>query len=212
MEHKLVIVGVGGVGKSALYIQLITNRFVEEYDHSTIEDSQRKQVYIDNEGCLLDVLDTAGQEDYPARRDQYMCTGNGFVLTYAINSRSSYDEINTFRERIIRIKDTTTFPMVLCGNKCDLETDRQVPTAEAQELARQWNMPFFETSAKERINVEEVFFQLVREVKSFHGVSQKKKKEKGCLFLWDDSRNLKQYYCNIDFYTNNLLKRRQILQ
>jgi GTPase KRas protein len=60
-EYKLVIVGGGGVGKSALTIQLIQGHFVDEYD-PTIEDSYRKQVNIDNETCLLDILDTAGQE------------------------------------------------------------------------------------------------------------------------------------------------------
>ena len=62
-EYKLVVVGGGGVGKSALTIQLIQNHFVDEYD-PTIEDCYRKQVTIDEETCLLDILDTAGQEDY----------------------------------------------------------------------------------------------------------------------------------------------------
>ena len=66
----------GGVGKSALTIQLIQNHFVDEYD-PTIEDSYRKQVVIDGETCLLDILDTAGQEEYSAMRDQYMRTGEG---------------------------------------------------------------------------------------------------------------------------------------
>ena len=95
-EYKLVIVGRGGVGKSALTIQIINNYFVDEYD-PTIEDSYRKQVTIDNETCLLDILDTAGQEEYSAMRDQYMRTGQGFLCTYAITSRSSFDEITAFR-------------------------------------------------------------------------------------------------------------------
>ena len=66
-EYKLVIVGGGGVGKSALTIQLIQNHFIDEYD-PTIEDSYRKQVTIDEETCLLDILDTAGQEEYSAMR------------------------------------------------------------------------------------------------------------------------------------------------
>ncbi|KAF9578745.1 Ras GTPase, partial [Lunasporangiospora selenospora] len=62
-EYKLVVVGGGGVGKSALTIQFIQSHFVDEYD-PTIEDSYRKQCQIDDEICLLDVLDTAGQEEY----------------------------------------------------------------------------------------------------------------------------------------------------
>ena len=75
-EYKLVIVGGGGVGKSALTIQLIQNHFIDEYD-PTIEDSYRKQVTIDDETCLLDILDTAGQEEYSAMRDQTCAPARG---------------------------------------------------------------------------------------------------------------------------------------
>ncbi|EPQ16351.1 GTPase HRas [Myotis brandtii] len=89
-EYKLVVVGAGGVGKSALTIQLIQNHFVDEYD-PTIEDSYRKQVVIDGETCLLDILDTAGQEEYSAMRDQYMRTGEGFLCVFAINNTKSFE-------------------------------------------------------------------------------------------------------------------------
>ncbi|KAL1765642.1 hypothetical protein HispidOSU_012740 [Sigmodon hispidus] len=84
-EYKLVVVGAGGVGKSALTIQLIQNHFVDEYD-PTIEDSYRKQVVIDGETCLLDILDTADQEECSAMRDQYMRTEEGFLCVFAINN------------------------------------------------------------------------------------------------------------------------------
>jgi len=98
-------------------------------------------------------------------RDQYMRTGQGFILTYAITSRQSFDEINVFREQIHRVKDADHVPIVLAGNKCDLDNERQVTTAEATALAKQWNVPLYETSALARINVEEAFFQLVREIR-----------------------------------------------
>eukprot|EP00027_Filamoeba_sp_ATCC50430_P011101 CAMPEP_0168551346 /NCGR_PEP_ID=MMETSP0413-20121227/6123_1 /TAXON_ID=136452 /ORGANISM="Filamoeba nolandi, Strain NC-AS-23-1" /LENGTH=153 /DNA_ID=CAMNT_0008581865 /DNA_START=131 /DNA_END=592 /DNA_ORIENTATION=+ len=148
-EYKLVIVGGGGVGKSALTIQLIQNHFIDEYD-PTIEDSYRKQVTIDDETCLLDILDTAGQEEYSAMRDQYMRTGQGFILVYAITSRSSFDEIVSFKEQILRVKDKDKVPMVLVGNKSDLESERQVTTGEGQELAKSFFCPFFESSAKDK--------------------------------------------------------------
>jgi len=163
-EYKLVIVGGGGVGKSALTIQLIQNHFIDEYD-PTIEDSYRKQVTIDEETCLLDILDTAGQEEYSAMRDQYMRTGQGFIMVYAITSRSSFDEIASFREQILRVKDKDKVPMILVGNKCDLETERQVTTGEGQDLAKSFGCPFFESSAKTRVNVEECFYELVREIR-----------------------------------------------
>jgi len=174
-EYKLVIVGGGGVGKSALTIQLIQNHFIDEYD-PTIEDSYRKQVTIDEETCLLDILDTAGQEEYSAMRDQYMRTGQGFILVYAITSRSSFDEIASFREQILRVKDKDKVPMILVGNKCDLETERQVTTGEGQDLAKSFGCPFFESSAKTRVNVEECFYELVREIrKDLNGPTDKSK-------------------------------------
>merc|ERR1712137_555467 len=131
----------------------------------TIEDSYRKQVSIDEEICLLDILDTAGQEEYAAMRDRYMRTGQGFLCTYAITSRSSFLSLDSYYQQILRVKDEDSVPMVLVGNKCDLDDERQVTTEEAKELALQWKIPFFETSAKDRINVEEAFFQVVREIR-----------------------------------------------
>ena len=167
-EYKLVIVGGGGVGKSALTIQFIQNHFIDEYD-PTIEDSYRKQVTIDNQTCLLDILDTAGQEEYSAMRDQYMRTGQGFLLVYAITSRGSFSEIVAFKEQILRVKDKDRVPMILVGNKSDLEPERQVTTGEGQDLARTFSSPFMESSAKTRVNVEEAFFELVREIRKSGG-------------------------------------------
>ncbi|KYQ94050.1 Ras GTPase [Tieghemostelium lacteum] len=177
-EYKLVIVGGGGVGKSALTIQLIQNHFIDEYD-PTIEDSYRKQVNIDDETCLLDILDTAGQEEYSAMRDQYMRTGQGFLCVYSITTRSSFDEIGSFREQILRVKDKDRVPMIVIGNKCDLDHDRQVSISEGQDLAKSYGAPFLETSAKIRVNVEEAFFSLVREIrKDLKGDIEKGTKQK----------------------------------
>lgn len=93
-------------------------------NHST--DSYRKQCVIDEEVALLDVLDTAGQEEYSAMREQYMRTGEGFLLVYSITSRQSFDEILVFQQQILRVKDKDYFPIIVVGNKCDLEGERQV--------------------------------------------------------------------------------------
>ncbi|XP_057582247.1 GTPase HRas isoform X1 [Hippopotamus amphibius kiboko] len=162
-EYKLVVVGAGGVGKSALTIQLIQNHFVDEYD-PTIEDSYRKQVVIDGETCLLDILDTAGQEEYSAMRDQYMRTGEGFLCVFAINNAKSFEDIHQYREQIKRVKDSDDVPMVLVGNKCDLAA-RTVESRQAQDLARSYGIPYIETSAKTRQGVEDAFYTLVREIR-----------------------------------------------
>lgn len=91
-----------------------------------MSDSYRKQCVIDDEVALLDVLDTAGQEEYSAMREQYMRTGEGFLLVYSITSRQSFEEIMTFQQQILRVKDKDYFPIIVVGNKCDLEGERQV--------------------------------------------------------------------------------------
>eukprot|EP01121_Diplochlamys_sp_Union-15-3_P011870 TRINITY_DN3480_c0_g1_i2.p1 TRINITY_DN3480_c0_g1~~TRINITY_DN3480_c0_g1_i2.p1 ORF type:complete len:207 (-),score=41.17 TRINITY_DN3480_c0_g1_i2:47-628(-) len=163
--YKLVIVGDGGVGKSALTIQLTQNHFVHEYD-PTIENSYRKQVEIDNESCMLDILDTAGQEEYSAMRDQYIRTGQGFLIVYSVAAKSSFEAVTNFREQILRVKDEDDYPMIILGNKCDLES-REVTVQEGQDLAKSVHCPFLETSAKARINVEEAFYEVVREIKKW---------------------------------------------
>ncbi|OJA16402.1 hypothetical protein AZE42_05509 [Rhizopogon vesiculosus] len=165
-EYKLVVVGGGGVGKSALTIQFIQGQFVDEYD-PTIEDSYRKQCVIDEEVALLDVLDTAGQEEYGAMREQYMRTGEGFLLVYSITSRDSFEEISTFHQQILRVKDQDSFPVIVVANKCDLEYERQ-----GRDLAKHFRCKFIETSAKQRINVDEAFSNLVREIRKYNKEQQ----------------------------------------
>ncbi|SCV74135.1 BQ2448_6567 [Microbotryum intermedium] len=167
-----------------------------------IEDSYRKQCVIDEEVALLDVLDTAGQEEYSyvvilnwymvnrlargetvhvsggqreasrlcesAMREQYMRTGEGFLLVYSITSRNSFDEIGTFHQQILRVKDKDFFPVILVANKCDLEYERKVDSQEGRELAKQFGCRFIETSAKQRLNVEEAFSNLVREIRKYN--------------------------------------------
>jgi len=88
----------------------------------------------DGETCLLDILDTAGQEEYSAMRDQYMRTGEGFLLVFAVNSAKSFEDIGTYREQIKRVKDAEEVPMVLVGNKCDLAS-WNVNNEQAREVS-----------------------------------------------------------------------------
>lgn len=164
-EYKLVVVGGGGVGKSAITIQLIQSHFVDEYD-PTIEDSYRKQCVVDGQQAILDILDTAGQEEYLAMREQYMRTGEGFLLVYAINSKNSLDELQGFYEQIQRVKDADNVPVLVVGNKSDLEIERQVSYEEGLAFAKSVGCPFLEASAKQRINVDESFYGLVRSINS----------------------------------------------
>lgn len=139
---------------------------------------------------MLEVLDTAGQEDYTALRDQWVRDGEGFVLVYSITSRSSFTRIQRFHQHVQRIKGPsagsptgTAFtggyqlphapasmfpqapaqvPIMLVGNKCDRVTEREVSMQEGQALARSLGCEFVEASAKNCINVEKAFYDVVR--------------------------------------------------
>jgi len=166
-SYKLVVVGGGGVGKSALTIQFIQCYFVDDYD-PTIEDSYRKQCVIDGQVGKLDILDTAGQEEFSAMREQYMRSGEGFLLVFSVTDRLSFNEMNNFYRQILRVKDCDEFPMILVGNKCDIETPpRCVTKTEATHLARELGIPYIETSARLKINVEQAFYDLVRSIRNF---------------------------------------------
>lgn len=162
-EYKIVVLGSGGVGKSALTVQFVQGIFVEKYD-PTIEDSYRKQVEVDGQQCMLEILDTAGTEQFTAMRDLYMKNGQGFVLVYSITAQSTFNDLQDLREQILRVKDKPDVPMVLVGNKTDLEAERVVGKEQGSNLARHFNCAFMETSAKAKIHVNEVFYDLVRQI------------------------------------------------
>jgi len=186
---KLCCMGDGGVGKTSITIQLCSNHFVEMYD-PTIEDSYRKQMVIDDEACLLEILDTAGQEELTAMRDQWIRGAEGYILVYSITSRSSLEQVHAFRKQIVRVQDCDELPMILVGNKCDLDHLREVTTQEGRDTARDFGAEFIEASAKTRTNIEQIFVTLVRKVREKKGYNKKvvkdgkkKKTAKNCSIL-----------------------------
>lgn len=186
--HKVIMVGSGGVGKSALTLQFMYDEFVEDYE-PTKADSYRKKVVLDGEDVQIDILDTAGQEDYAAIRDNYFRSGEGFLLVFSITEHESFTATSEFREQILRVKEEEAIPLLVVGNKSDLEDRRQVSAEEATAKASEWGVQYVETSAKTRANVDKVFFDLMREVrkkkmsesKDKNGPSGKKKKKRCCI-------------------------------
>ncbi|XP_036138296.1 ras-related protein M-Ras isoform X1 [Monomorium pharaonis] len=159
MTFKLVVVGDGGVGKSALTIQFFQKLFVADYD-PTIEDSYIQHTEVDKQWCILDVLDTAGQEEFSAMREQYMRKGDGFLLVYSVTDKQSYQNIANFHTQILRVKDRDIYPMLLVANKVDLVHLRKVTEEQGRELAHRLGIPYIETSAKDPpLNVDAAFHE-----------------------------------------------------
>ncbi|KAF2803325.1 putative ras small monomeric GTPase [Mytilinidion resinicola] len=161
-EYHIVVLGSGGVGKSCLTAQFVQNVWIESYD-PTIEDSYRKAIMVDGRQVILEILDTAGTEQFS--EELYMKTGQGFLLVFSITSMTSLHELAELRDQIIRIKDDMRVPIVLVGNKSDLEEDRAVSRARAFAVSQSWGgCPYYETSARRRANVDEVFTDLCRQI------------------------------------------------
>ena len=165
-EYKLIVLGAGGVGKSCLTVQYISSQYIDSYD-PTIEDSYNKIINIDNRIVELEILDTAGIEQFTAMRELYIKNGDGFLLVYSVNDQNSFKELIKLREQILKIKGSNeNCLMVLVGNKADLNyMERKVSIQDGIDLSESWGgIPFYETSALLRNNVDEVFIDLVRQI------------------------------------------------
>lgn len=174
--YKVVVVGDGGVGKSALTIQFFQKMFIQDYD-PTIEDSYIQHAEVDGQWCVMDVLDTAGQEEFSAMREQYMRTGDGYLLVYSVIDRRSFENVKNFYTQVLRVKDRDSYPMLLVGNKIDLIHQRKVTPEEGRLLADQFKVPYIETSAKDPpVNVDAAFHWIVRIIRSQPAEVTNKKK------------------------------------
>ncbi|CAD5113104.1 DgyrCDS2294 [Dimorphilus gyrociliatus] len=128
-EYKVVVLGSGGVGKSALALKFVSGTFVEKYD-PTIEDFYRKEIAVDDAPSVLEILDTAGTEQFASMRDLYIKNGQGFIVVYSITGSQTFHDIRTMKDQISRVKGTDRAPILLVGNKVDLEPQREVSTEE----------------------------------------------------------------------------------
>lgn len=108
----------------AVTLQFVSHSFLDYHD-PTIEDSYQQQAVIDGEAALLDILDTAGQVEFTAMRDQYMRCGEGFIICYSVTDRHSFQEASEYRKLIARVRLTEDIPLVLVANKLDLQSQRK---------------------------------------------------------------------------------------
>lgn len=166
---KVVVFGEAGVGKSALSIRYVCQDFTTTYN-PTIEENYQTDIEVDGSPVKVEVIDTAGNDVFRRMRDQYIKNGDGFLLVYSITDRWSSHSLTAFREQILaakRQKDKIIpeIPLVLVGNKCDLEGEREVSYQDGKRMAANFSCPFFETSAKNDISVDEVFTNLTRQMK-----------------------------------------------
>jgi small GTP-binding protein len=179
----LCMLGAGAVGKSALTLHYIQGQFISDYD-PTIEDAYRKPIDIDgSNNLMLDILDTAGQEDFVALRTTWMRNKHGFILVYSVVDHSTFTDLNYFYEQLNDVYDGNIPPIILVGNKVDLDPNfkyynesitgngdlnykREVSIKEALNILVKWKscISYIETSAKIGYKVNDIFGTLVRDI------------------------------------------------
>ena len=160
---KIAVLGKGVVGKSSLTYRFINYDVSTEHD-PTIEDRYKSNLNIEGTNYEVEILDTAGEEDYQNMMDMWISFAEGFLLVFAINDKESFNLIKSKRDRILRGKHGVKFPILLVGNKADLENERQVNYSEAKELADKWEIEYIETSAKTNFNCKEAFEMLAQKI------------------------------------------------
>ena len=156
VDLKIAVLGKSLVGKSALTYRFINAKFPTDHD-TTIEDQYSIPTQIDGIECRLEILDTAGQDDYQSMLDTWINSADGFILVYSIDDKDSFDSTRMRYERIIKNKGTSGYAIIIVGNKCDLEEKRTVSREEAEKYCQGLKVDFLETSALQKINVKETF-------------------------------------------------------
>jgi len=166
---RLCVLGSGAVGKSCIVQRYMQNIFNEYYD-PTIEDSYRKHVSVDGQIVYLDILDTAGQEDFNALKAAWYRKKDAFLLVFALDNaqgleelEKSYHEICIFYENEGKVP-----PMLIAANKADLVTieESEELWLKAKEKSKEWNsVGAIKTSAKTGLNIEATFANLVRAIR-----------------------------------------------
>ena len=160
---KIAVLGKGVVGKSSLTYRFINYDVSTEHD-PTIEDRYKSNLNIEGTNYEVEILDTAGEEDYQNMMDMWISFGEGFLLVFAINDKESFNLIKSKHDRILKGKHGVKCPILLVGNKQDLENERQVNYSEAKEMADKWGIEYIETSAKTNFNCKEAFEMLAQKI------------------------------------------------
>jgi len=191
---KLLLIGDSSVGKSSLLLRFAEDSFNQSFISTIGVDFKTRSIELDGEQVKLSIWDTAGQERFRTITAAYYRGANGIILVYDITSESSF---NNIRSWIANIEEHASDSVckILVGNKCDMEDKRQVSFAQGQTLSKEFNMKFFETSAKADINVEKAFQAIARDSKKRVDASRPSQPEKqgtGLIINHDPSKDVKK--------------------
>ncbi|KAL0993011.1 hypothetical protein UPYG_G00102130 [Umbra pygmaea] len=157
---KLLIIGNSSVGKTSFLFRYADDSYTSAFVSTVGIDFKVKTVFRNDKRIKLQIWDTAGQERYRTITTAYYRGAMGFLLMYDITNLDSFNAVQDWATQI-KTYSWDNAQVILVGNKCDLEDDRLVPTEDSQKLAEDLGFQFFEASAKDNINVKQVFERLV---------------------------------------------------
>ena len=188
-DIKVITLGNSSVGKTSFLMKYIDNSFTLTYTTTLGVDFKQKKIKLNGKDIRLRIFDTAGQERFKAVSVSFIKKADGVILIYDISDLESFEAVENWIKSIREIgKDK--LPIILVGNKCDLSDDkRMISLKEGQDKANEFNIPFYETSCKEGINIKEVFEKLIDDIiekgnknlnREYKILNKGKKKEKCC--------------------------------
>lgn len=185
---KLLLIGDSSVGKSSLLLRFAEDSFSHTFISTIGVDFKTRTIDIDGEQVKLSIWDTAGQERFRTITAAYYRGANGIVLVYDITSESSFNSIRGWI-RNIEEHASENVCKILVGNKADMEDRRVVTKEQGQQLASEFKIQFFETSAKADINVEEAFVSIAKESKKRYEATHAPSAEKSNLNIRDPTQD-----------------------
>lgn len=180
VRMKIVVVGSGGVGKSCVTLRYLNDYFAEDYD-PTIEECFQTKFQLDNKKIVLDIIDTAGQEEFAGFRDVTLHYGDGFLIVYAVDDAISWKNAQELKGKIDRIK-SDAMPVLVLGNKIDLEK-REVDEKDVEAWCTAANVMHLQSSAKTNVNIKQAFETLVRAILKRQQETGTEEKKKTCVLL-----------------------------
>ncbi len=160
--YKVIVVGDAGVGKTSLARRYTTGQFDESYLFTLGVDFFTKQINIDGNNVKLVLYDTGGQERFDFIRGLYFEGAAGAVIAYDITDRNSFERIEHWTQQVHQRCEG--IPLLLVACKTDLEEKRVVSMKEGKEAAKNGNMSFMESSAKDDVHVSDVFETLAKSI------------------------------------------------
>ena len=161
--YKIIIIGDTCVGKSNILSRYIRDEFREDSKSTVGVELGTKFLKVKDVGTKIQIWDTAGQERYRSITSSYYKGSHGCFIVYDITNETSFENVDKWYQQAQKeaSKDVT---IILVGNKCDLEEQRKVSKEKGEEKAKQFNIPFFETSALSKIKIDDIFNEMVNNI------------------------------------------------